>query len=436
MIAMEQFDVREPILGSSDFGHEQVKTLQNALSHGQASEIRQHWQELIANASSPRENLAAGVTAYLLAQHKEALSFLGKVSGSGLGSFYHAMANLSLERYDEARKLLDEAKKNGYDPVLCDLIHAGCIRLMGDVDAAEQMLRSLSREGATRAEYSYQMGCIMADRGDTYGALEYFERAVDMDPAHSRALFSLAQLNNQLGNDSDAIRLYEQMLAKPPFYMGALINLGLLYEDRELYGPAAFCFQRVLESNPENQRARLYLKDIESSAEMFFDEDAARRDKQLEQILQIPITDFELSARSRNCLERAGIDKLEDLTKMTEEQLLAGKNFGETSLREIKEILEMHGLKLGQNLHKKQPEPLYRPEELSPEERALHEAPVGDLELSVRARKCLSRLGITTIGELVSRSADELLSVRNFGVTSLNEIREKLTERNMRLRGD
>ena len=343
---------------------------------------------------------------------------------------------MSQDRYDEAVRLFDSAKDQGYDRVQCELLKAGCIRLAGRVDEAENMLRGLAREAATRAEYSYQMGCIMADRGDTYGALEYFERAVDMNPNHSRALFSLAPLNNQLGNDDESIRLYEQMLAKPPVYMGALINLGLLYEDKELYGPAAFCFRRVLEAQPNNERARLYLKDIESSAEMFYDEEAARRDKQLEQILSIPMSDFELSARSRNCLERAGIDRLEDLTKMSEEQLLAGKNFGETSLKEIKAILEMHGLKLGQNVHKKQPEPLYKPEELTPEERMIHEMTVSDLELSVRARKCLARLGINTVGELVSRSADELLSVRNFGVTSLNEIREKLGEKNIRLRGD
>ncbi|WP_146505414.1 DNA-directed RNA polymerase subunit alpha C-terminal domain-containing protein [Rubinisphaera italica] len=436
MIAIEQIDVRQPILESTDFGNDQIKTILRALAEGQAAEVRQYWQEVSSRATSQRDLLAAGIIAYLLAHQNKAIEILSKVQGSGLASFYQAQAQFSLENYDEARSLYEQAKKSGYDPILCDLLIAGSVRLSGDIDEAEKMLRGLARDAATRAEYSYQMGCIMADRGDTYGALEYFERAVDMDNSHSRALFSLAQLNNQLGNDDDAIRLYEQMLAKPPFYLGSLINLGLLYEDREMYAPAAFCFQRALEANPNDERAALYLKDIESSAEMFFDEDAVRRDKQVEQILQIPITDFELSARSRNCLERAGIDRLEDLTKMTEEQLLAGKNFGETSLKEIREILEMHGLKLGQNVHRKQPEPLYRPEELSPEERAMHEAGVGELDLSVRARKCLSRLGIATIGELVSRSADELLSVRNFGVTSLNEIREKLGDKNIRLRGD
>ena len=52
--------------------------------------------------------------------------------------------------------------------------------------------------------------------------------------------------------------------------------------------------------------------------------------------------------------------------------------------------------------------------------------PVSDLNLSVRARKCMNRLDITTLGELVQRTADELLEAKNFGMTSLNEVREKL----------
>jgi DNA-directed RNA polymerase subunit alpha len=62
--------------------------------------------------------------------------------------------------------------------------------------------------------------------------------------------------------------------------------------------------------------------------------------------------------------------------------------------------------------------------------------PVSDLNLSVRSRKCMTRLGIATIGELCARTADELLSAKNFGVTSLNEIRDKLQEMGIKLRND
>ena len=61
---------------------------------------------------------------------------------------------------------------------------------------------------------------------------------------------------------------------------------------------------------------------------------------------------------------------------------------------------------------------------------------VVDLNLSVRSRKCMARLNIQTVGQLTSRTADELLASRNFGVTSLNEIRAKLTEIGTRLRND
>jgi len=62
--------------------------------------------------------------------------------------------------------------------------------------------------------------------------------------------------------------------------------------------------------------------------------------------------------------------------------------------------------------------------------------PVSDLNLSVRARKCMTRLGINTIGELVRKSGDDLLECKNFGVTSLVEVREKLEQIGLKLRGE
>jgi DNA-directed RNA polymerase subunit alpha len=46
------------------------------------------------------------------------------------------------------------------------------------------------------------------------------------------------------------------------------------------------------------------------------------------------------------------------------------------------------------------------------------------------------RLGINSIGELIRKSADDLLESKNFGVTSLNEVREKLERHTLKLRGD
>jgi DNA-directed RNA polymerase subunit alpha len=53
---------------------------------------------------------------------------------------------------------------------------------------------------------------------------------------------------------------------------------------------------------------------------------------------------------------------------------------------------------------------------------------LAELELSVRATNCLESEGITTVRHLVSKSEEQLLTVRNFGETTLKEVRAKLHE--------
>jgi DNA-directed RNA polymerase subunit alpha len=58
---------------------------------------------------------------------------------------------------------------------------------------------------------------------------------------------------------------------------------------------------------------------------------------------------------------------------------------------------------------------------------------LAELELSVRATNCLESEGITTVRDLVIRSDEELLEVRNFGETTLREVKAKLQERGLSL---
>ena len=70
----------------------------------------------------------------------------------------------------------------------------------------------------------------------------------------------------------------------------------------------------------------------------------------------------------------------------------------------------------------------------SEDDEGLSNKPIDDLRLSVRARKCLQKLNIRTIGELTRRTEAELLGVKNFGVTSLNEIKKSLADLGISLR--
>ena len=116
------------------------------------------------------------------------------------------------------------------------------------------------------------------------------------------------------------------------------------------------------------------------------------RDKQkMASVMAIPIAQFELSVRSRNCLQKMGIMSLGDLTRIAETDLLMSKNFGETSLTEIREMMSNKGLMVGQFAHDSETES--EPMDLShltPDEQMLLERPISDLNLSVRARKCMT----------------------------------------------
>ena len=60
--------------------------------------------------------------------------------------------------------------------------------------------------------------------------------------------------------------------------------------------------------------------------------------------------------------------------------------------------------------------------------------PIEELDLTVRSYNCLKREGITTVGELVEKSEDDLLEIRNFGQKSIDEVKAKLVEMGLEMK--
>ncbi len=93
-------------------------------------------------------------------------------------------------------------------------------------------------------------------------------------------------------------------------------------------------------------------------------------------------------------------------------------------------MLAQRGLRLGQAVESQQQqvkqEVYNQLREQSTGDAELLNKSVNELDLSVRARKALSLLGAQTVGDLVTKTEAELMGVKNFGMTSLTEIREKL----------
>jgi DNA-directed RNA polymerase alpha subunit len=190
--------------------------------------------------------------------------------------------------------------------------------------------------------------------------------------------------------------------------------------------------------------------------------------------------DMELSVRALSLAKRIGASTVRELAQFTADELLSAKCFGETSLREIQSKLAERGLRLGMtpleldgklgargNLVAQGQPPMPPPgseheheaaccghcEEAArrvreraatgagngattPREQALERKlnmSLTELELSIRTANCLESESITTVRDLVIRTAEELLEVRNTGPATVKEVKAKLAAHGLRL---
>ena len=445
MVEAMLIDLKALLVEREDCDAGTVQKIKEALAQGKTQykalrevvETIRKKLESTSGAAAKRWHLKLGIASFFFGHLGQAIEHLKQAEGA-LANFYLGRALGERGDYEEALKAFEKAEKSGYNVSQVQLQRAGILRLMGQLDQAANLLKKLADQASHNAEYHYQLASLHLAEGDRSTAVRHFEKAIELDPGHTGALFQLAHANDLAGNDEDAIVFYERCLNHPPLHVGVLMNLGVLYEDSEKYDKAADCYSKVLQANAANDHARLFLRDAQASINQYYSPEDDVVSSRFSQVLEIPVTDFELSVRSRNCLKKMNIKTLGDLSRVSEQQLLSSKNFGETSLAEIKEMLTSKGLRLGQSLEEGggYERRFAAQAPLSDQEQAVLSKPVADLNLSVRARKCMNRLGINTLGELVQRTADELLESKNFGMTSLTEVRDKLRQYSLSLRGD
>jgi DNA-directed RNA polymerase subunit alpha len=298
--------------------------------------------------------------------------------------------------------------------------------LLGDVRDTQTAQRYLAN------------GRAAEEAGNRIKAIEAYEAAFTADPDDADVCFRLAYNLDLVGEEDEAMHLYEQCVQQPQPPLNALLNLAVLYEDRGMYAQAERCVRQVLATNPNHPRARLFIKDVTASRGMLIDDDKEKRIEQQQAMFDTPVTDFDLSVRTRNALRKMDVRTLGDLLRITEAELTAHRNFGEASLAEIKAMLAQRGLKLGQAVarqHDAAKQAVY--DQLKTETGSSDEVlyrGINELDLSVRSRKALALLGVATIGDLCLKTEAELMGIKNFGSTSLVEIKSKLAEVGLSLR--
>lgn len=383
------------------------------------------------------QGTARGIAMWALGRHEDAAPLLAAASGNEVANLCLAESYAALGQIDNVKAKLPNRESDATQALTW--LRALDTALSDDLIEQVSKLSHLLRP----ADQAYFRGRVLELQRDVDGSIAAFDEVLAHDENHRTALFRLALNVDLRGEDEEARELYERALMHPPVNVACVINLGILYEDMGNYRRAMQCFDLALHAHPDNARARMFRRDAAAALNMYYDEDQERRDDKRNKLLRTPINDFELSVRSRNCLAKMNIRTLGDLVKKTEAELLSYKNFGETSLTEIKEILKNKGLRLGmtndelmhRDLGEASEAPVAVEESADPNSPDPARRPIAELDLSVRSRRIVDLLKLRTIGDLSSKTEAELLACPNFGQTSLNEIKTKLDEFGLSLRG-
>ena len=131
-------------------------------------------------------------------------------------------------------------------------------------------------------------------------------------------------------------------------------------------------------------------------------------------------------------VEQALVGKSVDFDKLIMEIETDGSIAPEVALKRAVSILQDY-LKILEESKEKMEYPEKEEEEKNKELKNLLNRSVEELEMSVRSSNCLKNANIDTIGDLVQKTEQEMLSYRNFGKKSLQEIKDILAELNLSL---
>ena len=383
------------------------------------------------NTEGKENTLILGICLWIAGKQEEAIETLAELKSGKIACYFLGKCHQELKDYEKAIDYFERSKRTDTEEfeILIDIVETQ--RLSGDLQNALKSIQELSNTYDNEANLHYQWAHCLDDLGEYEDAVTHYNRALEINPAHPNSLFRLAYDYDLDGEDEKALEYYEKCINNSPVYTNALINLGLLYEDTDNYEKAISCYETVLQSNPNHETARLFLRDARAGISMLYDEDKVKKQGKETEVLNIPISDFELSVRSKNCLERMNIKTLDDLTQVTEIELLSYKNFGETSLTEIKNILNQKGLRLGQAVDEMKQAEVFIDADTGGYEGNLSKS-ISEIELSKHCRKAIEKMGIETIGELVSKTETELLQ-KSFQHADIDEIKNQLDELGLEL---
>jgi DNA-directed RNA polymerase subunit alpha len=391
--------------------------------------VAKNVKNLVKDLSSEnRATVRQGVVHWLNGELEKAVELMKDARPSKERDLILGVCHMEAGRFRTALELLKAAFEADRDDAPILLHYGECLIRTGEIDEAEKIIERLEKKHEAHPDLPFLKGLLQDVQGNHAAAVACYEKALDADAHHQKAMFQLAYKYDLLGLEEQASELYDQLRVLRPVHVNSMINLGVLYEDEGEYDKAIECYQAVVEAYPTHWRAAMYLKDAQASLKMFYDEEAMKKEERRRQLSMQHVADMTLTTRAKNALLKARVFTLADLIGKSEDELLDLPGLGATAIKEIKELLHSKGLSL--QSHKEITVDEYlktvKPEVLS--------KPLSDFEWSGRVKKLFERLGFITTGDLLRQTEKDLLKNRNFGQTSLKEIRLRLNQLGVELR--
>jgi DNA-directed RNA polymerase subunit alpha len=231
----------------------------------------------------------------------------------------------------------------------------------------------------------------------------------------TRLILNVKQIRLR-SQSEDPVRIYVEVAHEGPITAGDLV-----------------CPPEVTVVNPDLYLLTADSNDVDLDIELVVER--GRGYSPAEERTRLPLGEIPVDAifspvkKAAYRVERTRIGQQTDYDKLNLEIWTDGTVSPEDALRHAADILVQH-LTLLAGAQTTAVEKSEDEEEGIPSRIA--EAPIEELELTVRAYNCLKRAGITRIGEILKRmekGEEEMLAIRNFGKKSLDELVERLEEK-------
>lgn len=206
------------------------------------------------------------------------------------------------------------------------------------------------------------------------------------------------------------------------------------------------CRKKILEVGINNVMEKLQINDLKH----------VDNDRAFNELINRPIEELDLPIRAYNCLNYESIETIEDLVKLSQDELLDIKSLGAKGFKAI--IVKLHSLGLDIRPNNINPDEwIYKLAKINKvnnqyktktsevkEEGDINESTIGkllnttieDMGLSTRSYNGLKRVSINTLRDLIKLTRQDLLDIKNLGEKSFNEIIKKVSELGLDMRPD